>query len=238
LHRLGGSLGDEIEQGPGGKLALTTVWLPDGAELEGVGSWRVIEADDREVIGDAQTEPPGGLQGTFSEPVRHAEKTSGSRGPGQECGGHGGALCDGAGSSGSNCYRRPVCPGADDRIAIAGQPSAGDGVGGCLLCCLVGDAADPGIVIGQGEHDQPVDDGAGDCGAVSLGRCRAGNEEQTAARLFCDGADPREHGDDDRVVEGVGERIVICEAKRADPAPAQAGGQRVRARVPEAGGGG
>src|SRR6185312_10450381 len=28
------------------------------------------------------------------------------------------------------------------------------------------------------------------------------------------------------------------EAERADPAPAQAGGQRVRARVPEAGGGG
>ena len=56
------SLGDEIEQGPGGKLALTTVWLTDGAELEGVGSWRVIEADDREVIGDAQTEPPGGLR--------------------------------------------------------------------------------------------------------------------------------------------------------------------------------
>jgi hypothetical protein len=56
--------------------------------------------------------------------------------------------------------------------------------------------------------------------------------------LFCDGADPREHGDDDRVVEGVGERIVICEAKRAHPAPAQAGRQRVRARVPKAGGGG
>jgi hypothetical protein len=56
--------------------------------------------------------------------------------------------------------------------------------------------------------------------------------------LFGDGADPREHGDDDRVVEGVGERIVIREAERADPAPAQAGGQRVRARVPEAGGGG
>jgi hypothetical protein len=73
------------------------------AELEGVGSWRVIEADDREVTGDAQTEPPGGLQGIFSEPAGHAEETSGSRSPGQERG----------------------------------------GVGGCLLCCLVGHAADP-----------------------------------------------------------------------------------------------
>lgn len=60
----------------------TAVGLPDGAELKSVGSWRVVEADDREVIGDAQAEPPGGLQGTFSEPVGHAEKSRGSRGPG------------------------------------------------------------------------------------------------------------------------------------------------------------
>jgi len=173
VNRLGVSLGDEIEQGPGGKLALTTVWLPDGAELEGVGSWRVIEADDREVIGDAQAEPPGGLQGTFSEPVGHAEKTNGSQTPGQECGGHGGALFDGAGGSRGYRYRRPVCPGADDRIAVAGQPAAGDGVGGCLLCCLVGHAADP--AAGQAEGDdtespvaerEQVRGRTGGCGAV------------------------------------------------------------------------
>src|SRR5215813_2069768 len=95
-----------------------------------------------------------------------------------------------------------------------------------------------GIVIGYGEHDQPVNDGAGDGGTAALGGGRAGNEEQAAAGLFRDGADAREYGEGDRVVEGIGERIVVCEAERADPAPAQPGGQRVRARVPEAGGGG
>src|SRR5215468_3452341 len=120
VHRFAGSLGEEIEQDPGGKLTLTAVGLPDGADLEGIGSWRIVEADDREVIGNAQTEPAGRLQGAFSEPVGQAEKTSGPRCPGQERGGHGGALVDGAG--GSRCYRdrRPVHPGADDRIAVAG----------------------------------------------------------------------------------------------------------------------
>ena len=82
MNRLDRSPGDEIEQGPGGKLALTAVRLPDGAELEDVRSWRVVEADDREVIGDVQAEPPGGLKGTFSKPVGHAEKSRRSRGPG------------------------------------------------------------------------------------------------------------------------------------------------------------
>ena len=119
LHRLAWPPGDKVEERPCGKFAFTPVWLPYGAESEGAGSRRVVEADDRQVAGDVQAGPASAPQRPLGKPVGHAQEASWPRSPGQERGGLGGTLIDAVGGARLDWDRRPVDSGPDDRITVA-----------------------------------------------------------------------------------------------------------------------
>ena len=93
------------------------------------------------------------------------------------------------------------------------------------------------VVVGHRGDDDTVHDRAGDRGVPAPRIGGAGQQQQSGAGLLDRGRHPGQEGTAGRVVERVGELVVVRNADRADPAPAQPGGDRVRTGVPQARGG-